>query len=116
MTIADPAYAAQVVTTTGRAFKLDSSECLRGFLDSGSLAAPDVHSSWVTAIDTESLVKAESAWYVQSVSIRSPMGGGLAAFSTRSAAESAAAVDGRVMDWDTFRAGGAAMKVPGHGH
>jgi copper chaperone NosL len=115
MTITDPAYATQVVSTTGRAYKLDSAECLLRFLEAATVTADEIHSRWVSAVDTGELVRAESAWFVQSPSIRSPMGGGLAAFSTQDAAAGAAdGNDGKLMDWEAFRSG--AMTAATHRH
>jgi len=50
-------------------------------------------------------VRAESAWYVRSPDIRSPMGSGVAAYSSRAAAERAAGEKkGTLLDWNAVRA------------
>jgi len=115
MTIMDPAYATQIVTTTGKTYKLDSSECLRAYLASDALEDAEVHSVWVSTVDTRGVVAAEKAWFVRSPDIRSPMGGGLAAFWSRTAAEQAAGSGGMVMDWTSFRSGSVAAATHGHG-
>ena len=97
MTITDARFAAQVVTTTGKAYKFDSIECLRSFLGAGRVSDEEVHSIWVSdAADPGVLLPVESAFLVQDGSIRSPMGGGLAAFST---SEAAAAAGGTMLEW-----------------
>ena len=116
MTVTDPAYATQVVTSTGKVYKLDSSECLRAFLEGDALADEEVRSVWVSAADTRTLVGADDAWFVRSPNIQSPMGGGLAAYESRGAAEEAAGNDGVVMGWQAFLSGSMPMASHAVGH
>lgn len=102
MTISDTRFATQIVTTTGKAYKFDSVECMAGFLAAGTVQRSDVHSMWVTDAGAErTLIRAEEAFFVHSEEIRSPMGGGLMAFAESSAAdEFSATVSGRVLAWE----------------
>jgi len=100
MTITDPQFATQIVTLTGRVYKFDSVECMRGFINAGSVRDEDVYGIWVTDSATHSLIQAEVATYVRSGDIHSPMGGGLIAFAESQAAESLAESNGgQILDW-----------------
>lgn len=105
MTVADPAFAAEAVTRTGRAYIYDSVECLAAAVEA-ELADEDLHSLWVTDFPTrEELIPAGEAHYLVSESLNSPMGLGISAFG--SAAERDAALEthgGEAMDWDAVRA------------
>ena len=46
MTIADPRYAAELVTRTGKVLVFDDIGCLAAFLASGEVAPAAVHSTW----------------------------------------------------------------------
>jgi copper chaperone NosL len=99
MAIGDERYAAQVVDRRGKAHKFDAVECMTAYLNSGSLAADDIHSIWV-ADGRDGWVRVEDAHFVHSEQIRSPMGGGLTAHATAGAAvELQAIVGGEVLDW-----------------
>lgn len=88
MIISDPRFAAAYVTTTGEA---------RLFDDVGDMLAYDqrhheaVHAYWVNDFHTEQWLRAEQAALVMQSDLHTPMGWGLAAFST--AAEAQAYVD-----------------------
>lgn len=59
---------------------------------------------WVHDYETEEWIEAQSATYVKSDAIRSPMGSGVAAFVDPAAAERFAAdMNGVVLDWDHLR-------------
>jgi len=59
---------------------------------------------WVHDYDSEEWIDAESAYFVHSSAIKSPMGHGIAAFADKAAAERLAAeTDGQVLDWDHLR-------------
>jgi copper chaperone NosL len=59
---------------------------------------------WVHDYESEEWINAETAHFVRSNAIRSPMGHGIVAFADKSAAERLAAeVDGQVLDWDQLR-------------
>jgi copper chaperone NosL len=59
---------------------------------------------WVHDYDSEEWINAETAYFVESSAIKSPMGHGLAAFASKSAAEQfAAEIGGQFFDWDHLR-------------
>jgi copper chaperone NosL len=114
MLITERRYAAQLLTTKGLSYKFDAVECLRAFVLAGTVAAEDTHSVWVTDMDAaEGWVPVEQAAFVHSPELRTPMGGGLAAFATaEAAADAAERLNGVVFSW----AGLLAAELPQHGH
>lgn len=59
---------------------------------------------WVHDYESEEWIDAETAYFIESSSIRSPMGHGVAAFADKAAAERLAAeTEGKVLDWDHLR-------------
>lgn len=87
MIIADPEFAAQVLNPQGRAFKFDSIECMAAFVIS-SEPADDIHSMWVPDfLNRENWLNAETAVYLHSETLRSPMGLYLSAYAGVAAAE-----------------------------
>lgn len=99
MPIVDARFAAQVVLETGKVMKFDSIECTTGWL--AQQTASSVHSVWVSdATGSGELIPATEAVFVQNEAIRSPMGGGLAAFASASAAhEALEAPDATLLSW-----------------
>lgn len=108
MTIADPRFAAQLVTRTGKRYRFDDPGCLAAFADSGRVAAVDVHSIWLNDhANPETRVKAEDALFVVSDRIKAPMNGHMAAFASREdAAALQSAAGGRLERWTDLRKGG----------
>lgn len=86
MTIVDRQHAAQFVNDKGKIYNFDATECLINFLsgvdeeDIGMLLVSDYNIP-------ESLIEAESATFIISEEMPSPMGANLSAFSTMAEAE-----------------------------
>jgi nitrous oxidase accessory protein len=111
MTISEPQFAAQALSTRGLSYKFDSIECLAAFLEGDALPAAELHSAWVTDFDAAGQwLPVEDAFFVHSERLRSPMGGGLGAHASRAAADahSARLGAGHVLDWTAARRIGAA--------
>ena len=82
MTITNKVFAAEIVTTKGKAFKYDAIECM--LMDMKNQDKENVELFLVTDLKTpERLIDAEKAFFIISDSIQSPMGKNLAAFGTR---------------------------------
>lgn len=82
MTISDARYGAELVTKTGKVYKFDSVECLTGYLHAAPEAQRTIHSLWVTDFERPgTLIDAETALFLHSDRLRSPMGMNLTAFS-----------------------------------
>ncbi|MEQ9105036.1 MAG: nitrous oxide reductase accessory protein NosL [Rhodothermales bacterium] len=88
MTIDDARFASQIVMKTGRVYKFDSIECLSRYLAEQVQDETDVHSVWVSdAAEPGQLVNVTEAVFVQHERLRSPMGGGWAAFASVASAQ-----------------------------
>ncbi len=114
MTIVEPNFGSELVTTKARIFKFDSIECLAAFEVTEKVAADDVHSLWVTDFPASpSLVNTLDAYFVHTDHARSPMGMGLFGFSSASAANTFAGEhQGSVVEWpDLVRIVGEAWKL-----
>ncbi len=116
MTIVDLRFAAQVVTPTGLVLHYDAIECLADHLNGHGPTPPDVAETYLADAATSSLegadyLKAEDAVLLYHPRLRTPMGGGLAAFADAAAAESYAAQrrlqDAEVLTWAEVLARGA---------
>ena len=101
MTISDPRFAAQLVTTTGKIYRFDDPGCLKDFVTSHAVAPEAVHSIWVNDFAHPGTpLRAETLLIVSSDRIRAPMNGGMAAFgSATEAAAFQSAVGGRLERW-----------------
>jgi copper chaperone NosL len=104
MGLADDRHGAEAVTRTGKVYTFDSIECLARFLDSEGADQP-VHSVWVTDFaDFPNLIPAESAHYLVSETLPSPMGMGLTAFGRMADRDGAVnSFGGDALDWEQVR-------------
>ncbi len=103
MTISDERFGTELLTTTGKAYKFDSVECLAGYVLAHPEAAEEAHSLWVTSYDDPgTLVPLGDAFFLYAPSIRSPMGQNLAAFGpgTTEADALARFEDAEVLAWN----------------
>lgn len=79
MTIVDQSYAAQIVTTKGRAYKYDAIECMVQSMPQWQ--SSDLQYLLVTDITTpKKLIDATKAYYLISDALPSPMGANLSGF------------------------------------
>jgi copper chaperone NosL len=101
MTVADPRYAAELVTRTGKTLVFDDLGCLRAYLASGAVAPGAIHSTWAhdyaaaaTWLPTSGLS------FVRSDAFHTPMGSGLVALAQSEVADSVrAATGGERVNW-----------------
>ncbi len=100
MTVSDERYGTELVTGTGKTLTFDSIECLAAYTDANPKL--DVHSLWVTAFDDPGkLIPLDSATFLRSENLRSPMGMNLTAFSPAMTPDAAInAFAGRVLTWE----------------
>lgn len=103
MTVGDPRFAAEVVTSTGRVHVFDSVDCLAGYARSAEPGA--VRALWVTdASRPGAFVAAEAAGYLLDASLHGPMGHAVAFANADAAREAQQRLGGRVADWATVLA------------
>lgn len=90
MTIMDKRFAAELITAKGKLFKFDAAECMASYLKEN----PDIANNGKSVFlvndfgGAGKFSDARKAFFLRDSSLSSPMGGNLAAFVTRSAAES----------------------------
>lgn len=108
MRIMDPRFGAEAVTAKGRQMPMDSVECLLDWLAESD---EEMRSLWVTDYSTKQLIAAETAIYLESEHLPSPMGAGVSAYATRELAEQALRdYPGRLLDWTELKASGLSVK------
>lgn len=102
MTIVDQKHASQIVTTKGKVHKYDSIECL--VRDSKKLDESSIALKIVTDFESGTdLINAESAFFLISPEIPSPMGANLSAFSDKAKAEhTQREKTGELFGWNTL--------------
>ena len=110
MTIADPRFAAELVTSKGMVYVFDDVACLVGFVREGTVPASQVHSLWVyDYLQPDSMIDARSAVYLEVDTLRTPMSSHLAALRPGPSADSLhVLMGGRLLGWDR-------LPVEGHG-
>ncbi len=86
MTISDGKFGCEMVTSKGRVYKFDDISCMFSFKKEHTDLA--FKNSYVSDYQTDNiLIPAESAFYIKSKEIKSPMQGNTAAFRTKEKAE-----------------------------
>lgn len=100
MTIADPRFAAELVTRTGKVYLFDDAGCLATFAVNGTVPPEQVQSAWVNDFrHPGTLIPAQDAAFLRTDAVRSPMASNLVAVP-RSAGDSLrAALGGTLLDW-----------------
>jgi len=100
MIIADPRFAAELVTRTGKVYPFDDAGCLATFAVTGPVSAERVHSVWVTDFRHPGiLIPAQDAAFLRTEQIRTPMGSNLLAVPRAAGDSLQAALGGILLDW-----------------
>jgi len=91
MTIMDKRFAAEVVTSKGKIFKFDATECMVGFLKENPKIAENKKSIFLVSNYNKPgwFINARSSFFLNDSTLRSPMGGNLAAFQSKGSAGAA---------------------------
>jgi len=103
MTVSDPRFGGEIITTKGKIYKFDDLHCFSSFLQEGQLAKDDIKEMYVADFSgSHSLVKGdENLLLFKSDMLRSPMNGNIAAFSNRdSLAVVMKKLKGMPLNWD----------------
>jgi copper chaperone NosL len=105
MNIADKRFAAQLLTTKGKAYKFDAIECLAGYINDKKITKSDIHSLWVMDYDNPgTFLPAQKSFFLQSLQFQSPMSLNLAAFANSKAVQAAQQKSGgKELYWDGVR-------------
>lgn len=101
MTLMDPKYGAELVTDKGKIYKYDSVECLVRHREAEPKLAQQTHSLWVIdAGQPGTLIPAESAYYLHSLKLPSPMGAFITSLKDRSRTEALQkSYPGKILNW-----------------
>jgi copper chaperone NosL len=99
MTITDGRFGAEIITEKGRTYPFDDLRCLQAYLKENDQA--EVKSIFIhDYLGQNSLIPAETAFYVSSPQLKSPMGGNTAAFTSRvEAGKIAGNMAAELKDW-----------------
>ncbi len=90
MAISEKRYAAEFLTEDGMAYKFDDTACLVSAMKDRR-GRGDIAVVYVVDHSTRQWLTADSAWFVRSPELKTPMGSGIVAFGDRAAADAAAA-------------------------
>ncbi|MCD2259876.1 nitrous oxide reductase accessory protein NosL [Psychroserpens luteolus] len=103
MTIVDKVHAAEIVTTKGKVYKFDATECMVNFLDEFDTSQIKLYLS-NNYTEPEALIDATKATFLISENIPSPMGAFLSAFENRTDAEKAKSEKGGTLyNWSELQ-------------
>ena len=102
MTIMDAKHGSELLTNTGKVFKFDSIECLAEFHLEKKVPDTEVYALLATDFNDQSngFINVNDAVFLRSDHLRSPMGLGLTAFSSKDPASAAQKqYSGELMTW-----------------
>lgn len=113
MTLADPPFAAELVTTRRKVYVFDDPGCLAAFVAEGTVSPADVHSLWVSDfLAPGPMLRVEEATFLRSDSVRTPMNTHVVALRPGTRADSLrAAWGGALLAWPEV----VAQAGQGHG-
>ena len=89
MAISEKQYAAELIDGEGQVSKFDDIGCLLSFVKKRSINV-SASSFFVMDFDERQWIKGDSAYYVRSAELTTPMSGGIIAFRDQSKAQEAA--------------------------
>lgn len=101
MTIMEPHFGAQLITTKGKVYKFDDVHCVANYINKNKIAKDDIKQTYFVDYGNEtSFIEATNASFVVSPKLKSPMNSNAAAFAdTESANKKATEVSGEVKTW-----------------
>jgi copper chaperone NosL len=104
MTIVDPKFGAEILTKKGKAYKFDDTHCIAAFLERRGVELNNIyHVFFVDYNRNNELVDVDSAEFVVSSRLKSPMGGAAAFRNLAEAKKNSAEIEGsRVTNWATL--------------
>lgn len=104
MTVVDKTHAAQVVTSTGKNFKFDSSECMINYLEDNGNEGDMLHILSADYLNPGKMLDVNNAMFIISENIPSPMGAFLSAVDSKESAESLLQENGgEAFDWSRVK-------------
>jgi copper chaperone NosL len=106
MTIMDAKFGGEIITKKGRVYKFDDAHCLANFIKSNNVKKEEIAGiAFMNYENPNTFLKAESAFFVVSPQLKSPMNSNAAAFSNEQAAQKTAKeANGVVENWTKLSA------------
>lgn len=104
MTISDPRFGAEILTTKGKAFKFDDVHCAKAFINEGRISADEIQDIYfIDFTKPEGFIKQTDSYLLQHSELRSPMGSNIAVFSNRDSVQSyQKRFSGKELTWEDY--------------
>jgi copper chaperone NosL len=101
MTIAEPQFAAELVTRKHKVYPFDDAGCLAAFVVAGEVPRDQIHSLWVNDfLAPDGMIRVEDAVFLRTDSVRTPMNTRVVALRPGPRADSLrAAWNGTLLPW-----------------
>ena len=104
MTIMDARFGGEIVSKKGMIFKFDDAHCMAAFMEKRGIELKNIHKTLLSDYNKkDNFLNVDTAIFVLSSKLKSPMGSNAAAFASKAEAEhKASETDGKVTDWATL--------------
>lgn len=104
MSIADSRFGAEIITKKGKVFKFDDIHCILAFRKANTINNADIDKSYLVNFEEpHDLIEASESFLLKSSELRSPMGGNIACFSSKSKMEDATKkFKGETVSWESL--------------
>ena len=101
MTIVDQKYGAEILTKKGKAYKFDDTNCIVKYMASGEISNDNIQGTYFIDINKAgNLLLAETAVFLRSEKLHSPMAGNVATFENLLQAEAKQKeLEGTILKW-----------------
>jgi copper chaperone NosL len=105
MTIMDKQFATQCISAKGKVYKFDDVFCLNKFLKNGGVWKTEIEGIYFTDYaQKHGWIKTDKVLFLKSDSLRSPMGGNIAAFNSKEDRENTnKRLNGELLSWDDIK-------------
>ncbi|MCI0613818.1 nitrous oxide reductase accessory protein NosL, partial [bacterium] len=103
MAISTKQFAAELITSDEKVFKFDDSGCMLNFIDTKN-SGRKITVLYVADFKSHEWIPAESAHYVSTDKVPTPMNGGLLAFqNTKDASDAASKYEGQLLNFEELK-------------
>jgi copper chaperone NosL len=105
MTIMDERFSAECISTKGKVYKFDDAHCLLSFLHMGGVWSNEIKGVYFSDFTKKpGWINSDNVLLLKSESLRSPMGGNVAAFSNvNDRAETMKQFSGQQLSWKELK-------------
>lgn len=102
MTITDNRFASELLTNKGKIYKFDEISCMLAFASEQELDSTKINGMYITDYcPNNNLINKNSMIFMLSDSLKSPMGGNVAAFSSKDSLKKYSdKISGKTLTWD----------------